>query len=541
MELNLLLVCVGLVICFGGIYFRKICAGIMGLIWGALMGVVGVVVMALSSGGFWSLMNSLEDSSSIITIIIVALVVSVLSAWLDRLCAAINTFFSSFFVVLMICCVLAEDIDELSGIFLFSLIVTGCLAIVAYVYYNYAFILVTAFSGAYIASLGGVGLIAEGDLSDVLYSLFFDGNGEVVSIVMLSTIVIGCVGCCVQIMRFKQKPNPELSNYESEDVAGENSGLNQINDVAKKVVDGAKKVGESASPYLNDIGNQFKGTWEELSTEKGRNNLKDDVISNKILFIAPLLRFILIPIIYKLLNLVTYNTDIYHYMEIISLIVEGTAVGLLVYVVIAKDTKFNVIYQLPYLVGFLIFNLAWYFQSYPGFTIVVETFKFVITWFVLFIVSKSIKKYQIKPFILSIVAFFMYHFVTQWLAWPGVSFYINIYGIIELITCVLVVYVAFKKYHKINIFDFKTVSISSDEMTNRIEQQHTSAVYRCTTCHKLFEEEANFCDQCGSRVQKVCMQCGNEVNVNDIFCDQCGKRLSHIATEMPPNILGHSE
>ena len=34
--LNLLLLVVGLVICFGGIYIRKVCSAILGLIWGAL-------------------------------------------------------------------------------------------------------------------------------------------------------------------------------------------------------------------------------------------------------------------------------------------------------------------------------------------------------------------------------------------------------------------------------------------------------------------------------------------------------------------------
>ena len=85
MELNLLLVCVGLVICFGGIYFRKICAGIMGLVWGALIGVVTVIIMALSSGDIWSLMYGSEDSSAMMIIIVMAIIVCALSAWLDKL------------------------------------------------------------------------------------------------------------------------------------------------------------------------------------------------------------------------------------------------------------------------------------------------------------------------------------------------------------------------------------------------------------------------------------------------------------------------
>ena len=63
----------------------------------------------------------------------------------------------------------------------------------------------------------------------------------------------------------------------------------------------------------------------------------------------------------------------------------------------------------------------------------------------------------------------------------------------------------------------------------------------CLTCNKLFFGETNFCDQCGSIVQKACIHCGNEVNVNDIFCDQCGKRLSHTTTETPQKISYNKE
>lgn len=38
MGVNLFLLCVGLVICFGGIYFRKVVSGLLGFVWGAVLG-----------------------------------------------------------------------------------------------------------------------------------------------------------------------------------------------------------------------------------------------------------------------------------------------------------------------------------------------------------------------------------------------------------------------------------------------------------------------------------------------------------------------
>lgn len=525
MELNLLLVCVGLVICFGGIYFRKICAGIMGLIWGALLGVVIVVMMALSSGGIWGLMYSSEDSSSMMIVIIAAIVVCALSAWLDKLCAAINAFLSSFFVILMIACLFAEDIDALSGIIIISVILAGCLAVAAYVYYNYAFILVTAFSGAYIASLGGVGLIADGDLSEVLYSLFLNGDSEVASIVMVSTIILGCIGCFVQMKRLKQTSNPEIQNADAIDVTGKNINLDQINVAAGKVADGAKKVGEAASPYLSDIGNQFKTVWDELNTEQGRSNLKDTIASYKMLFIAPVLQFLLIPIIYRLLNSVVYINAIFEIVYWISVVAEAASVGILAYVVITKDTKFNMIYQLPYLIGYIVFNFT-YFEYYTGVAVVVYIFKFLITWLVLYVVAKLIKKNEIKPLVLLIVAFIMYYFVINWLAYFYVSFYMDVYTIVKLIVCIVAGYIAFKKYHGINVFDFKMASVGfNNSVPNSTFHTNSNVKYRCSKCNKLFNSEANFCDQCGGAVLKICGHCGNKVNANDVFCKECGKHL----------------
>lgn len=520
MELNLLLVCVGLAICFGGIYFRKICAGIMGLIWGALMGVVLVSVMALSSGGIWSLMYASEDNSSVMLIVITAIVVCTVSVCFDELCAAINAFFNSFFVVFMIACLFIEDIDALSGVVIISLIIAIALAVAAYLYYKYAFVLVTAFSGAYIVSLGGVGLITDSDLGEVLYNLFLNGNSEVISIIMVATIILGCLGCFVQIRSLKKTTNPEVENSENEVVKDKPANSGQINVAAGKVAGGARKVGEAASPYLSDIGNQFKNAWEELRTEQGRKNLKDTMISYKLLFVAPVLQFILIPIIYILLNSTVYVNAIFEIVYWISIVAEAVAVGTLAYVVITKDTKFNLIYQLPYFVGYILFNFT-YFQYYSGFAVVIYIFKFAITWLVLLIVSKVIKKNEVKAITLSVIAFIMYYFVTNWLAYFYVSFYVDAVIIVELVACIGTVYVTFKQYHKINIFELK----SDDNVTISTTPAGVGGVYRCSKCNRLFNSEVNFCDQCGVRVYKVCGHCGSEVNVNDAFCKDCGHRL----------------
>lgn len=543
MEVNLLLLCVGLVICFGGIYLKKICAGIMGLIWGAFIGLVTVVMMALYSGGIWSVMYSSKDDSSLIIIVMAAIVVCILSVWLDRLCAAINAFLSSFFMVLMLACLFAEDIDALSIILLMSLVVAAALAIAAYIYYKYAFILVTAFSGAYIASLGGVGLVTDNELSEILYELFLRGDSEVGTMIMVSTVVLGCLGCFVQMQGLKQTAasganNSGINNVGNGGSADKNAGSEQINAAVEKVVDGAKRAGETASPYLKEIGNHVKGIWEELNTEQGKNDLKSSLISYKMVFIAPIVRFLLIPLIYRLLNMVAYINILYVLLQWISIAAEAASVGILVYVVITKDTKFNVLYQLPYFAGYVVFNLT-YFRYYSFWSLIMLGFRFALVGLVLFLVSKAIKKEEIKPLLLSIVAFVAHYYVMDWVAYSYVSFYLNTYTIVGLGICVGAVYIAFRQYHGLNIFEFKMAATGSgntinstpqphtgsDNMANSAPQPHMGAVYRCLRCNKLFSGEVNFCSQCGGPVRKVCGCCGNIISEGGAFCSQCGNRL----------------
>lgn len=522
MGLNLLLVCVGLVICCGGIYFRKICAGIMGLVWGALLGAVIVVMMALSSGG---INHSSKDSFSVMIVIIAAIAVGALSAWFDRFCAAINAFLSSFFIILMMLCLFAENLDSLLGIILISMLFAGCLATAAYVYYNYAFILVTAFSGAYIASLGGTGIISGRDLSEVLYNLLFNGNSGAASTVIVLTIILGCIGCYVQTKRLKQTANPELHNADSIDDTEKNRNLDQINVAIEKAADGAKKVGEAAGPYLNNIGNRIKTVWDEFNTEQGRNDLKNTIVSYKRLFVAPVLAFLVIPIIIRILNSIVYISILFEIVDWISVVAEAVSVGTLAYVVITKDTKFNIIYQLPYLIGYVVFNFA-SFKYYTGSTVVGYVFKFLVIWFILCVVAKLIKKDEIKPLVLLIVAFVMYYFVTNWLGLTYVSFYMDACTIVKLIACILTGYAVFKKYHGINIFDFKTAAAGADlGVSNSTFQTNLNVRYRCSKCNKVFNNKVNFCDQCGGAVVKICGHCGKKIADNAVFCKECGKRL----------------
>lgn len=460
MELNMTLLCVGLVICFGGIYFRKFVAGVMGLIWGAFLGLVTVVIMALASDGIWYLMRNLEEASTLVIVVLFAVAVCVLSAWLDKLCAAINAFMSSFVMIFMVACMFAEDIDSLPVILLVVAIISGIISAIAYVYYNYSFILVTAFSGAYIASIGGFGLFTDNEFGDVMYELLLDGNEDVLGPVMLATLILGCFGCFVQMRRLKASDtttNVAMGNGSAPKTNLMDSiDFNQIESTAKKVASEAQKVGqragEAAAPVLKDMGAQIKSAWTDLNTERGRNDLKTDVMGCKYLFIPTIVSSVIIPLIYLMLYS-AYVETLYTIVYWLNIVAGAMALGILAYFVIAKDTKMNMVYQIPYLVGYILFNFR-YFEYYSFMQLVLIIFKYVIMWAVLCFVSKLIKKDSIKPLLLAIVAYIMSSFVFEWLAYGYAYFELNMYVILNVAVVIGTVYYVFKKLHNINIFSF---------------------------------------------------------------------------------------
>ena len=190
MGLNFLLLVVGLVICFGGIYIRKVCSAALGLIWGSICSFV-VIFMTV---GLWGL-----DDETTAIIIMCAVLCAIISVINDKLCAVINAFLSSFF--LMATLLLMADRMESATLITIATAIALIISIITVKIYDYSFIIITAFSGAFIASVGGCGIVYDEDASDVLLALMF--GDEVTGFILIGTMVLGVLGCIVQWRRLK--------------------------------------------------------------------------------------------------------------------------------------------------------------------------------------------------------------------------------------------------------------------------------------------------------------------------------------------------
>lgn len=203
-NFNFILVIVGLLICFGGIYFRKVCSVLMG----ALGGAVCSLCVLLLTIGIWRI-----DNKTLMIVVASAIICALFSAIYDRLCAAFNAFLSVFFALVLI--LFLMDSMEIGTIMMIAAVISIVVAILSYQFYLAAYVIVTAFSGAFLASVGGCGLYFDAEALEVLRALM--AGDEVGGIILLSTLILGAVGGIVQNRRLTmlQMASEHRNPYEN--------------------------------------------------------------------------------------------------------------------------------------------------------------------------------------------------------------------------------------------------------------------------------------------------------------------------------------
>lgn len=222
--LNVLLLCVGLVICFGGNYNRKVVSGLSGFVWGGILGIFVFPFIAPQNGYLYDLYEALENypngPRSLVVMAVFAVIVCIASVASDRLFVGINAFLSSFIIVLSaIPYFIQESIIRnplefeihFAKLALITTIICVGIGIAAYRYFNYAFIIVTTVSGAYIAAMECVCLIAvmvhgfdmRNDLFGMLCQLLFYQDESVLVVGYGIFIVLGVCSFFVQQRRLK--------------------------------------------------------------------------------------------------------------------------------------------------------------------------------------------------------------------------------------------------------------------------------------------------------------------------------------------------
>lgn len=224
MAINIILVIIGLIICFGGIYIKKICGFTLGFTWGAFT----TFLVELAIIGF-SIFSFLEiEEEELIIVLIGGIVFGILSAIYDKICVAISTFLSIFSLSTLL--MLLFNLMEGIYMYIIASVISFVFSFIATKIYNYSYIFISAFTGAFVASIGGYGLYREIEFYSTIKKLIV--NEESRNIILISTLVVGVIGFIFQLYRLnvikKKKNKPESASIEQQTVKNTESHKKEV-------------------------------------------------------------------------------------------------------------------------------------------------------------------------------------------------------------------------------------------------------------------------------------------------------------------------
>ena len=409
----ILLIILGLIVCFGGIYFRKPAAAIAGFINGLFLGGIVLVIMMLTYS---------DVGSEEVIVLVIALIVAGFCVAFDKFFAALSAFISSLLalaiIVLSIC-----DYDTIGAGLIVALIGAVILAVVSYIYFKYSFVIVAAFTGGLSAAIG-ITFLSTGNSLDSYVGNILWGESSGLGMILIITLVLTVAGSYVQITGMKKQ---EERKRKIE--AGDNSQVNQ------ELIAGIKKI--DFSKYITLL----KKNW---------------------LIIAIPTLTVFIPVIFGFISNIgaeykTYGSFIAWTEDITIAIMLGCIIYFITNDRIKKGIIIAVIYNFLYVLA----NYENYFLSEYSWTIEATTFRGLIAGAILIALHLIIKNKNIKLVVFPIISYVSFEYVANWISSRSlfaISFDINF--IINVVLVYLVVFVLYYYYEKTLIYTNKKSIIS---------------------------------------------------------------------------------
>ena len=210
MEINLIICCVGLLICFGGGSMWKITAGAMGMLSGSLFGICMSIFINLNDNVIVS------DQMQIILIIITAVLACGLSALRLRLSTVLNIFMGSFVILFLLFCMFLQGRGQSGIMLIITLVCAVVLAVLGYLQYSYGFMIVTAVWGSFIATLGAFGISKGSNLGNVILTLMTEASETEKILLLVETVLLTVFGIVIQMQSDTwRKPEAETKQIHT--------------------------------------------------------------------------------------------------------------------------------------------------------------------------------------------------------------------------------------------------------------------------------------------------------------------------------------
>ena len=335
LTVNFILIIVGLIICLGGIYFKKAVAGLVGMVSGIEFGAILTLFLLFSSDS--------DERGAIVVIIVCGAIGAILCATYDRICGAVGAFFNSALVTLFIL-LFSPFSDAIAVMIFIVLLVASIVAYISYLYDRISFILTTAVTGAFLASVGVTGICYQSNPADMLMAFIF-GSTEFLPMLLTCTLVLSVIGIQIQ-WKYGSGIVIDLDSKK----AGHNTlGSDSIYDIKNT----AKEATYAAENVTKNLISQIRTIWENYNSEEHKYFL----LICGFAFLWPFCQKTII-------NRTTINF-VYTLIRIVSLSFAGCILALVVYCVYHKDKIFNAACVAVLVLG----NLFWQRDSVSYFGI----------------------------------------------------------------------------------------------------------------------------------------------------------------------------
>ena len=133
-ALNILIIVIGIMICFTAIVFKKLFEAILGFVWGFSLSYVIMMLMALVGA---SQIRDMSDATAMFLLIAIGIIVAVITVALDRLMITIHSMIISFLLLLLLVGVMFQGSD-FSVALIIALVGAVIVGIVMWKWHKYA-------------------------------------------------------------------------------------------------------------------------------------------------------------------------------------------------------------------------------------------------------------------------------------------------------------------------------------------------------------------------------------------------------------------
>lgn len=385
---NILIILLGIVICFFGIYLKKVVQIILGFGWGVVFAYLFIMFLSVQR-----MINDSDEAIAVLIVLILGVLMAILAVKLERLLVTIQGVLLSMLITLIVCIGCCQDASTVFVVILLLIIavVTGYLL---WMYYRYAFICETAVIGAIM--INHVWLLGSEDL-------------EVFPVIL--TIAVAAAGIKVQSMWLKKMEGGTTK---------------------KRIkVERENRVKKSSNLQKASVSGLF-------SNEDVKKAAASDLCTyEKWLVLIPIFAFFIDRMVSAYMYDISQATiDFFNstwaMRNSLRIFLEGAFVGCAIYFVIYYGFKVAAIYQLFYLL-WLPIQIALFIQySYVNLADCLRmTLAYYIPWIIFVGLDYILHSEKLKIIVMTAVAVLWFPFVSQYIIYEALSIQIDQFVILR--------------------------------------------------------------------------------------------------------------